>query len=92
MKKDQESRLSLVLESATPSTKTEPQTVENAHNNSNAPSLSDLWSVTSWDLNDSSQSYCQEGQKPVVMRRPLNVLPDKLNNEKSEQQADLLLT
>ena len=91
MKKDQESRLSLVLESAASPITSKPQTVENAHDNSNAPSISDLWSVASWELNDSSQSYCQEGQKPVVMRRPLNVLPEKLNNEKSEQQADLLL-
>ena len=41
MKKDQESRLSLVLESAASPITSKPQTVENAHNNSNAPSLSD---------------------------------------------------
>ena len=87
MKKDQESRLSLVLESAASPITSKPQTIENTHDNSNAPSLSDLWSVTSWELNNSSQGYSQGGQRPVV--RSVNT--EQLSNEKIENQADLLL-
>ena len=91
MKKEQESKLSLVLEPGTAPASGKPQDIgKSSKSHTNAPSIADLWSVTSWELTGSNQSYCHD-QRSVVTYRSIDVDYENASKQEAQVQADLLL-
>ena len=100
LKKEQEfGSVSCIFESEAALTKVEPQTVEDL-SLLDKPSLSDLWSISSWELTDSSRSHYLGDQFSNVQKfgnpgaepqKRNDIIEPKSNNEFFQKQAEMIL-
>ena len=100
LKKEKElGNVSCIFESEAAPATNEPQTVEDL-SLLDKPSLSDLWSISSWELTDSSRSHYlgdqlsnvqKFGNPGIEPQKRNDIIESKSNNELFQKQVEMIL-